>query len=91
MGVIFTVDYRARFAEVRGSQKVIVAIQSALKCHCAPLGNSFLLRLLNTDFDNIMAARDALVIAAGHLDGSAGGYCLTSFNSFYYTPLRYEG
>ena len=38
-----------------------------------------------------MAARDALVIAAGHLDGSAGGYCLTSFNSFYYTPLRYEG
>ena len=37
-----------------------------------------------------MAARGALVIA-GHLDGSAGGYCLPSFNSFYYTPLRYEG
>jgi hypothetical protein len=62
MGVIFTVDYQAGFAKVRGSQKVIVALQSALKCHCAPLGNSFLLRLLNTDSDNIIAAYDTIVV-----------------------------
>jgi hypothetical protein len=35
MGVIFTVDYQAGFAKVRGSQNVIVALQSALKCHSA--------------------------------------------------------